>query len=137
MVLFQFHNLKEGYLNSHNMKGLPYDYPIAPVKCHAPFNHFILIKMEQLQQIGKLETWCSMNLLQDEDLGLRAAKLGMFNIWIPKLEYVHKRIIDGTRTGITGQLRCSQPAVHQQFFKKWGFVGDFDALERKDLIKKK
>ena len=99
---------------------LPYDFPTAAVKCHAPFNHFVLIDMDKLQEIGKCERWQTYNaLLVDEDWGLRALQLGLSNIWIPDIEYIHYRPGGGTRSW--DQISIDQERVHQLFFEKWGF----------------
>ncbi len=137
--VFQYHTLSEkwwiGDKNAQYFKNLPFDFPKAPVKCHAPFNHFILIEMAKLKKIGKCETWGPTCLLQDEDLGMRAAKLGLFNIWIPKFEYVHNRTynredrVDGsTRSGPgIGKIAVQ---VHQSWINKWGFLHDFQAQHK-------
>ncbi len=93
--LFQFHKLPKKWYrkkwNSDWEKLL--DYPKNPVKCHAPFNHFVLIKMEALLKLGYCENWGTKNaLLVDEDWGLRAMEKGFFNIWIPSIEYIHQRM---------------------------------------------
>src|SRR6185295_1942127 len=44
------------------------DFPSGPVKCHAPWNTFVLIKMSVLQNIGRCEDWQTYNaLFVDED----------------------------------------------------------------------
>jgi hypothetical protein len=109
---------------------LPYDFPGKPVKCHAPFNHFVMIQRKQLELIGKCENWRTYNaLLVDEDWGLRALQLGLFNIWIPQIEYIHTRIGGGTRSW--NQITKDQMRVHELFFNKWGFhsEGKKDEME--------
>lgn len=124
--IFQYHTLPEKWWTKGKghkyFESLPFDFPQAPVKCHAPFNHFILIEVEKLKQIGKCENWCSIGLLQDLDSGLRAAKLGLFNIWIPELNYLHNRIMNVTRS--SPQINRCASYVHRCFFKKWGFHHD-------------
>lgn len=121
--------LREYYAN------LPYDFPTAPVKCHAPFNHFVLIEMDKLKKIGKCENWETYNaLLVDEDWGLRALQLGLNNIWIPGIEYNHYRPYGGTRSWT--QIKKSAERVHNLFFKKWGFHSEGRTNEL-DFIKDK
>jgi hypothetical protein len=148
--LFQFHNLPENwwrpplftyyaYLVKHTVRSrlrlkpcslpvrsrdyyanLPYDFPSAPVKCHAPYNHFVLIEMDKLRKIVKGENWGTpLSLLVDEDWGLRALQLGLNNVWIPDIEYVHFRPSGGTRAG--KQIAKEQGRLHKLFFEKWGF----------------
>lgn len=114
---------------------LPYDFPRGPVKCHAPFNHFVLTEMDKLKRIGKCENWKTYNaLLVDEDWGLRALQLGLNNVWIPDIEYVHNRPGGGNRSW--HQIVKDQERVHQLFFEKWGFHAEGRA-EELDFIKKK
>jgi hypothetical protein len=113
---------------------LPYDFPSAPVKCHAPFSHFVLIEMGKLEKIGKCENWSPLPLLVDEDLGLRALELGLNNIWIPDIEYVHCRPPSGGTRGSIEMVR-EKKRVHKLFFEKWGFLGG--KVEELDFIKKK
>lgn len=102
---------------------LPYDFPSAAVKCHAPFSHFVLIEMEKLRQIGTCEKWSPIPLLIDEDWGLRALQLGLNNIWIPDIEYIHCRgPSGGTRAWPT--IAKHQERVHKLFREKWGFLGE-------------
>jgi hypothetical protein len=100
------------------------DMPIKPVYCHAPFNHFVIIKRSVLDIIGKCEEWGSKNaLLVDEDWGLSARLHGYPNIWIPKLEYIHERlnIYAGGGTRSMKQINDSVIVSEQKFKKKWGF----------------
>ena len=116
-------------------ENLPYDFPGAPVKCHAPFNHFVLIKMDELERIGKCEDWGTYNaLLVDEDWGLRALQLGLNNVWIPDIEYVHYRPGGGTRSW--NQVIKDQERVHRLFYEKWGFHSKA-RVEELDFIKDK
>lgn len=163
--LFQFHSLPEnwwkpslfaylGYLIESQVRyrlhlksrplpvrpreyyaNLPYDFPSAPVKCHAPFNHFVLIEMDKLEKIGKCENWKTYNaLLVDEDWGLRALQLGLNNIWITDIDYVHYRPGGGTRSW--NQIVKDQERVHKLFFEKWGFHSE-GRVEELDFIKEK
>ena len=69
------------------IKRFKVDLPSAPVKCHAPYNHFVLIERSVLDKIGKCEDWgTKMPVLLDEDWGLRALELGFPNIWISDIE---------------------------------------------------
>lgn len=114
---------------------LPYNFPGAPVKCHAPFNHFVLIEMDKLREIGKCENWKTYNaLLVDEDWGLRALQLGFNNVWIPDVAYIHNRPGGGNRSW--NQIVKDQERVHKLFFEKWGFHSEGRA-EELDFIKKK
>jgi len=114
---------------------LPYDFPLAPVKCHAPFTGFVLIEMDKLKQIGKAENWGTHNtLLADEDWGLRALQLGLNNIWIPDIEYVHWRMPHGG-TRSWDDIVKDQERVHRLFFEKWGFHSAA-GIEELDFIKK-
>lgn len=103
--MFQFHNLE-------------LDFPTAPVKCHAPFSHFIMIESEKLKQIGLCENWSVVSLLIDEDWGLSAMKEGLANIWIPSIVYTHCRSV-GTRAGHI--IKEQGTKVAGFFYKKWGF----------------
>jgi hypothetical protein len=113
------------------------DMPIAPVICHAPFNHFVLIKMEVLQQIGKCEDWGTKNaLLVDEDWGLRAAKLELPNIWIPSIEYFHNRgNQEGGSTRSITEIRKNESLVHKYFLNKWGF-SNFPSKDEQYILRK-
>jgi hypothetical protein len=72
------------------------DFPKGPVKSHAPWNSFVLIKKSVLDEIGLCENWQTYNaLLADEDWGLRALKLKYWNIWIPSIKYSHVRPREG------------------------------------------
>ena len=119
----QFHSLPENWWSLNNtrqyLESLPYDIPNRPVKCHAPFSHFIMIKTETLRsKIGDCPNWSPVSLLIDEDRGLTALSRGLFNIWIPQIEYIHVRAV-GTRAA--DQIKEFGPDVHKKFEQKWGF----------------
>jgi hypothetical protein len=100
------------------------DLPVKPVMCHAPFNHFVLIKRESLEKIGLCEDWGTKNaLLVDEDWGLRALQLNLPNLWIPDIEYFHDRgdKFQGGGTRSWSQITGDALRVHQLFKDKWGF----------------
>ncbi|MBI2860214.1 MAG: hypothetical protein HYX91_01750 [Chloroflexi bacterium] len=114
---------------------LPYDLPKGPVRCHAPFNHFVLIELEKLREIGRCENWGTHNaLLVDEDWGLRALQLGLNNVWLPDIEYVHRRPGGGTRSW--EQIDHDKSRVSRLFFEKWGFHSEGRA-EELDTVKKR
>ncbi len=116
-------------------ESLYYVPPNYPVKCHAPFNHFVLIEMDRLQKIGKCENWHTHNaLLVDEDWGLRALQLNFHNIWIPSIEYIHHKPKGGTRSW--KQIAVDAQRVDQLFFEKWGFHSDA-RLDELDFIAEK
>ena len=115
--VFQFHRLKNGWLDSLH-ENLDYDFPIAPVKCHAPFSHFIMIETEKLKQIGYCENWSVVSLLIDEDWGLSAMKEGLANIWIPSIVYTHCR--NGS-TRAHPIIKKEGEKVDGLFHKKWEF----------------
>jgi hypothetical protein len=97
------------------------DVPFSPVKCHAPWNTFVLIKTEILNEIGPCENWQTYHaLFVDEDWGLRALKLKYWNIWVPSIIYLHFRPFVG---GDRSQYKIAEDTkrVHNLFFKKWGF----------------
>lgn len=121
---------REYYVN------LPYDFPSAPVKCHAPYNHFVLIEMDTLRKIGKCENWKTpLSLLVDEDWGLRALQLGLNNVWIPDIEYVHYRMASGSNRA-SNQIARERDRVINLFLEKWGFHLGVSA-EELVFIKKK
>jgi len=99
------------------------DLPKASVRCHAPFNHFVMIKREVLLKIGGCEDWSTKNaLLVDEDWGLKALRNNLPNIWIPHIEYTHKRgdyEAGGTRSW--DDISKNAERVHRLFYEKWGF----------------
>ncbi|GAI52407.1 unnamed protein product, partial [marine sediment metagenome] len=110
-------------------------FPNAPVKCHAPFNHFVLIEMDKLKRIGECENWQTHNaLLVDEDWGLRALELGLHNVWVPDIEYIHYRLRGGSRS--SEQIAEYSERVHKLFFEKWGFDSE-GRVEELDFIKEK
>lgn len=115
--------------------GLPYDFPDAPVKYHAPYNHFVLVEIDRLKKIGKCENWQTpLSLLVDVDWGLRALQLGLNNVWIPDIEYTHYRPYGRTRAG--NHIARAQERIHKLFFDKWGFHSTSRADEI-DFVKKK
>jgi hypothetical protein len=97
------------------------DFPNKPVRCHAPWNTFVLIKMSVLADIGKCEKWQTYNaLFVDEDWGLRALEKKYWNIWIPEIEYLHvKPILGGDRSQF--QIKNDSERVSNLFYKKWKF----------------
>jgi len=99
------------------------DLPNAPVKCHAPLSHFVLIERKVLDKIGKCVDWGTKNhLLIDEDWGLRAMELSFPNIWIPDITYRHYRLNfpgGGTRSSL--EIKKENKRVGELFFKKWGY----------------
>ncbi len=106
--MFQFHNFDGSY-----------DFPKAPVKCHAPFSHFIMIETKKLNELGPCEDWSPVSLLIDEDWGLTAMLKGMVNIWIPDIIYNHNRSNGSTRAQpIINRLGRK---VHKKFLLKWGY----------------
>jgi hypothetical protein len=131
--VFQFHTLPtKWWLGTHEHWFFDIlDYPGTPVKCHTPFDHFMIIESDKFRQIGLCENWCPTPLLQDEDLGLRAAELGLFNIWMPDLMYTHNRDTGGTRS--KSSIKLYRDAVHRSFLDKWGFHHDLNA--RNDITK--
>ena len=132
--VFQFHSLKKGWITARKPSFNNMDFPKAPVKCHAPFSHFIMIETKKLKKIGLCEDWCEVSLLIDEDWGLSALKEGMFNIWIPNIVYTHCIAI-GTRAGPIITKRAKE--VHEQFYKKWGFHSDPEGEAELEFIKRK
>lgn len=116
--MFQFHFLKDEWLNGNSLSTLKYDLPLAPVRCHAPFSHFIMIETKKLKQIGPCENWSVVSLLIDEDWGLSAMKEGMINIWVPNITYTHCR---GKGTRASHIIREKGIEVAELFYKKWGF----------------
>jgi len=121
--MHQYHLLEENYWEKGSgyeyFCSLNYDFPHSIVKCHTPFSHFIMIETEKLRRIGLCEDWSEVSLLIDEDWGLSALKIGLFNIWIPQIKYVHNRTIDGTRAYPI--IKAKGKSVHNSFIKKWGF----------------
>ena len=158
--LFQFHKLPKNWWKSYHWWRIEnkledlLDVPERPVKCHAPFSHFVAIKYEILKKIGYCENWgTGESLLIDEDWGLRALELGLFNIWIPSIAYIHNRLnlpnklfriynlgrieivgpsksfvsnMLGSRgaTRAWSQINQHSKKVHDLFIKKWGFDSD-------------
>jgi len=137
---FQFHNLPDNWWRrtfplDHLSRLIGYprgilskyqyylDLPSAPVKCHAPWNMFVMIKTSVLKRIGLCENWQTYNaLLVDEDWGLRALQKKYWNIWIPFVKYIHTRSnnrIIGNRSSQMVQKDAQR--VHTLFKKKWGF----------------
>lgn len=124
--LFQFNSLEENYWKKgkgHSyFSNLNYDFPSTPVRCHAPFSHFIAIESKKLRRIGLCEEWSEVSLLIDEDWGLSAMREGLINVWLPKIIYTHVRKIDGTRATPTILRRGKE--VAEKFVRKWGFSHD-------------
>jgi hypothetical protein len=151
-VLFQFHNFPPHWYRNNilidkvylfiskigrilGFKHIPYPKPIKKirsysldlpkqiVKCHAPFNHFVLIQRASLDLIGKCEDWNTPNALYvDEDWGLRALKLNLPNVWIPEISYFHYRgkvRRGGTRSNEV--INFHKKRVEILFKEKWGF----------------
>jgi GT2 family glycosyltransferase len=119
----QFHTLPDNWWSFENtreyLESLPYDIPSAPVICHAPFSHFIMANTRTLyEKIGKCPDWSPVSLLVDEDRGLKAMAHGLYNLWLPSIEYIHCRS-GGTRAW--EQIRMYGPTVHAAFRAKWGF----------------
>ena len=131
--VFQFHSLTKGWLAAKKPHFEKVDFPIAPVKCHTPFSHFIMIETKKLKKIGLCEDWCEVSLLIDEDWGLSALKEGMFNVWIPNIIYTHCRTL-GTRAGPIIAKRAKE--VHAKFYKKWGFHSDPEGEAELEFIRK-
>ncbi|MBF0216058.1 MAG: hypothetical protein HQL30_03575 [Candidatus Omnitrophica bacterium] len=105
------------------IRGLVADMPAGIVRCHAPFNHFVLIRMETLNKIGDCDDWGTGNaLLVDEDWGLRALRLNFPNIWVPDIEYFHFR---GNKAGGNTRswdiIKEDIDKVEGFFLEKWGF----------------
>lgn len=106
--LFQFHNLpddwwkKKPWHSNKKFRKLNLDYPKGPVKCHAPYSDLSMIKMDVLKEIGPCDNISNYTLLVDEDWGLRALKLGLFNIWIPDICFIHHQLVTGKLHGLKG-----------------------------------
>tara|TARA_B100000586_G_C20104391_1_gene426562 strand:- start:829 stop:1872 length:1044 start_codon:yes stop_codon:yes gene_type:complete len=117
------------------------DLPQTPVLCHAPFGHFIMIKRATfVDKIGLCEEWNTKGgLLIDEDWGLTMLKENIPNIWIPTLEYLHKRIESEACGGTRSWPEISKTAsiVSQKFFEKWGFHSEPISPEELTFIQKK
>lgn len=105
------------------IRNYPLDLPSAAVICHAPFNHFVMIKRETLDKIGKCEEWNTFNALYvDEDWGLRCLQQNIPNIWIPDLEYIHERgKYEGGGTRSWNTITKDTERVGKLFYHKWGF----------------
>ncbi len=116
LVIFKYPIKK---MDEKNIKLL--DFPSGPVRCHAPWNTFVLIKMSVLKELGLCENWQTYNaLFVDEDWGLRALEKKYWNIWIPEIEYLHlKPLIGGDRSQF--QIKNDSKRVGRLFEKKWGF----------------
>ena len=119
----QFHSLPNNWWKINNsreyLESLPYDIPHAPVICHAPFSHFIMINTKTLREkIGHCPDWSPLSLLVDEDRGLKAMECGLYNLWVPQIEYVHIR---SGHTRARDQIAAHGPTVHKMFRDKWGF----------------
>ena len=99
------------------------DMPKKTVKCHAPWNMFVMIPMKALKDIGPCEHWQTYNaLLVDEDWGLRALQKNYWNIWIPSIKYNHIRLeLEGGGNRSQDMITQDAQRVHEAFIKKWGF----------------
>jgi len=99
------------------------DMPTAPVRCHAPFNNFVMIKRSVLDKIGKCEEWNTYNaLLVDEDWGLRCLEKNIPNIWMPGIEHIHNMgKFEGGGTRSWPIITNDAKRVDDLFYKKWGF----------------
>jgi SAM-dependent methyltransferase len=97
------------------------DLPSLPVKCHAPFNKFVLIKTSVLQDIGPCENWQTYHaLFVDEDWGLRALQKRYWNLWLSGIDCLHLRPpIGGDRSQYL--IKKDKKRVAELFEKKWGF----------------
>lgn len=119
----------------NKIKTFELDMPKAPVKCHAPFNHFVMIQRSSLNEIGKCEDWGTPNALYvDEDWGLRALELNLPNIWIPNISYFHFR--GNGRPGSTRSLddiSSHVTRVDALFKAKWGFGSSPSPTEIKHI----
>jgi hypothetical protein len=108
---------------AYKIKHYQLDMPTAPVKCHAPFNNFVLIKRSVLNKIGKCVEWNTNNALYvDEDWGLRCLEMNIPNIWIPSIEHFHnqgKFETGGTRSW--NIITKDAVRVENLFYQKWGF----------------
>lgn len=137
-IMFQYHSLKPGWQNANALKKIKryfkgdnsdilerslFDFPSEAVRCHAPWNMFVMIKMSVLKDIGKCESWNTYNaLFVDEDWGLAATIKGYVNIYISNLEYYHYRpnfLIGGNRS--QSQAKIDDIRVKELFKTKWGF----------------
>jgi hypothetical protein len=105
------------------IKNYKADVPDAPVRCHAPFNNFVLIKRSVLDKIGKCEEWNTKNaLLVDEDWGLRCLEKNIPNIWIPTIQHEHTMgKYEGGGTRSWNIITNDSKRVDELFHKKWGF----------------
>lgn len=99
------------------------DLPVGPVRCHAPWNMFVAIRMEVLRKIGFCENWKTYNaLFVDEDWGLRSASMGYWNVWIPEIKYLHdRRKVWGGGNRSQNMIGRDHERVAEAFRKKWGF----------------
>ena len=120
----------------HNGGKLKYDFPTGPVRCHAPFSHFILIETKKLKQLGLCEDWSVVSLLIDEDWGLTAMLKGMVNIWIPNIIYNHSRPGGKTRAGPVIK-KVGVKVGNTFFFKKWGFSPEWPIRRIVKVVEKK
>lgn len=135
--MFQYHSLELGWHrrnfykkvqrfvvgNKNILERSQLDFPEYPVRCHAPWNMFVMIRMSTLIKIGKCESWGTYNaLFVDEDWGLAAMLRGYRNIYIPNIEYYHHRpnvFIGGNRS--QHQAKKDNERVSGLFRSKWGF----------------
>jgi hypothetical protein len=129
------HRISTEFLKIFNQPPLPYpkpinkiksyklDMPYAPIRVHAPYNHFVAIKLDTLNKIGYCSSWSTKNSLYvDEDWGLRSHQIGFSNIWIPKIEYFHYRGQSvGGSTRSLANIIFDANRVEALFELKWGF----------------
>jgi hypothetical protein len=106
------------------IKNYEVDMPISPIRVHAPYNHFVAIKLEILNKIGYCSSWNTKNSLYvDEDWGLRSHEMGFSNIWIPNIEYFHFRGHSvGGSTRSLSNIIADAKRVELLFTSSWGFL---------------
>ena len=115
-LLFECHKFEYGEKFTYEK----IDLPSEPVKCHAPFPHFVMISNDSLKKIGYCSDWSLYTLLIDEDWGMEALRKNYNNVWIPDIVYTHplrpqERKTQGVRF---------QAEVHRKFYEKWGWNFD-------------
>ena len=115
--------LKKNALEYHPISEKDLNFPTQPVKCHAPWNMFVMIKTSVLHELGPCEHWNTFNaLLVDEDWGLRAMQKKRWNIWIPNVKYIHMRSnVKGGGNRSQQMVMKDLKRVGSLFRKKWGF----------------
>jgi hypothetical protein len=124
-----YHTLPDNWyrlpIHAAYMKAFQFDIPLHPVRCHAPFSHFIMIESDKLKNtIKRCEDWSPASLLIDEDWGLVALRESLYNIWIPELHYIHVRKPGGTRA--CPLIEKYGNHTSQMFAAKWGFTHKCD-----------